>query len=361
MTHKTADKESDMSLKVGIVGAAGYAGAELIRLVLGHPEFELVAITSNADAGQLLSAVYPSFAGVSDLVFTTHDAPELKSCDAVFLAVPHTAAMAQVPALLASGVSCFDLSADYRLSDASVFETWYAAEHTSPELLKTRAFGLPELFCQDLETAASSHAAGRPVLVACAGCYPTATSLAAAPAVRAGWVAQSGPVVVDAISGVTGAGTHFCSADENLEAYGVGKHRHTPEIEQILGLTDRVVFTPHLAPLKRGLLSTVTLPLATQALEALTLEDAVDHYKKFYAGRTFVRVLDAGQQPKTASVVGTNAAQIGLALNKRAGVLVATGAIDNLCKGAAGQAVQCANIVFGFDERRGLPTVACPV
>ena len=286
-----------MSLKVGIVGAAGYAGAELIRLVLGHPEFELAAITSNADAGQPLSAVYPSFAGVSDLVFTTHDAPELKNCDAVFLAVPHTAAM----------------------------------------------------------------------LVACAGCYPTATSLAAAPAVRAGWVAQSGPVIVDAISGVTGAGkscnarTHFCSADENLEAYGVGKHRHTPEIEQILGLTDRVVFTPHLAPLKRGLLSTVTMPLTPQAIDTLTLEDVVDHYKQFYAGRTFVRVLDADQQPKTASVVGTNAAQIGLALNKRAGVLVATGAIDNLCKGAAGQAVQCANIVFGFDERRGLPTVACPV
>ncbi len=207
----------------------------------------------------------------------------------------------------------------------------------------------------------------KPVLVACAGCYPTATSLAAAPAVRAGWVAENGPVIVDAISGVTGAGkscnarTHFCSADENLEAYGVGKHRHTPEIEQILGLTDRVVFTPHLAPLKRGLLSTVTMPLAPQALDSLTLEDVVDHYRKFYSGRTFVRVLDAGQQPKTASVVGTNAAQIGLALNKRAGVLVATGAIDNLCKGAAGQAVQCANIVFGFDERRGLPAVACPV
>lgn len=356
-----------MSLKVGIVGAAGYAGAELIRLVLGHPEFELAAITSNADAGQPLSAVYPSFAGVSDLVFTTHDAPELKNCDAVFLAVPHTAAMAQVPALLAAGVSCIDLSADYRLNDPATFEAWYAAEHTSPELLKSRAFGLPELFCQDLETAASDHADGKPVLVACAGCYPTATSLAAAPAVRAGWVAQSGPVIVDAISGVTGAGkscnarTHFCSADENLEAYGVGKHRHTPEIEQILSLTDRIVFTPHLAPLKRGLLSTVTMPLTPQAIDTLTLEDVVDHYKQFYAGRTFVRVLDAGQQPKTASVVGTNAAQIGLALNKRAGVLVATGAIDNLCKGAAGQAVQCANIVFGFDERRGLPTVACPV
>ena len=214
---------------------------------------------------------------------------------------------------------------------------------------------------------AQPDADGKPVLVACAGCYPTATSLAAAPAVRAGWVAENGPVIVDAISGVTGAGkscnarTHFCSADENLEAYGVGKHRHTPEIEQILGLTDRIVFTPHLAPLKRGLLSTVTLPLTPQAIDSLALEDVVDYYKQFYAGRTFVRVLDAGQQPKTASVVGTNAAQIGLALNKRAGVLVATGAIDNLCKGAAGQAVQCANIVFGFDERRGLPTVACPV
>ena len=155
-------------------------------------------------------------------------------------------------------------------------------------------------------------------MVACAGCYPTATSLAAAPAVRAGWVAENGPVIVDAISGVTGAGkscnarTHFCSADENLEAYGVGKHRHTPEIEQILGLTDRVVFTPHLAPLRRGLLSTVTMPLAPQTLDTLALEDVVDHYKKFYAGRTFVRVLDAGQQPKTASVVGTNAARLAL-------------------------------------------------
>ena len=229
-----------MSLKVGIVGAAGYAGAELIRLVLGHSEFELVAITSNADAGQPLSAVYPSFAGVSDLVFTTHDAPELKSCDAVFLAVPHTAAMAQVPALLAAGVSCFDLSADYRLSDPAVFEAWYAVEHTSPDLLKTRAFGLPELFCQDLEAAAADHAADKPVLIACAGCYPTATSLAAAPAVRAGWVAQGGPVIVDAISGVTGAGkscnarTHFCSADENLEAYGVGKPRRSSNPKTML-------------------------------------------------------------------------------------------------------------------------------
>ena len=222
---------------------------------------------------------------------------------------------------------------------------WFTMKYVWPPIMKA------------LDEGAQVVLAGR--------CYDPAVF--AAPAVRAGWVAQSGPVIVDAISGVTGAGkscnarTHFCSADENLEAYGVGKHRHTPEIEQILGFTDRVVFTPHLAPLKRGLLSTVTMPLTPQAIDTLTLEDVADYYKQFYAGRTFVRVLDAGQQPKTASVVGTNAAQIGLAFNKRAGVLVATGAIDNLCKGAAGQAVQCANIVFGFDERRGLPTVACPV
>ena len=354
-----------MSIRVGIVGAAGYAGAELVRLLLAHPDFEVVAITSNADAGQSLASVYPSFTGVSELAFTTHDDPALKSCDAVFLAVPHTAALAQVPGLLEAGVSVFDLSADYRLSNPAVYEAWYGAKHTSPELLATRAFGLPELFPGDLAAAAERHRAGEAVLVACAGCYPTATSLAARPAIDAGWVRADAPIVVDAISGVTGAGkscnarTHFCSAEENLEAYGVCKHRHTPEIEQILSAPDRVVFTPHLAPLKRGLLSTVTLQLAPGA--DLTAEAAVERYRDFYADRPFVRVLDAGQMPRTASVVGSNACQIGLAVNARAGVLVATGAIDNLCKGAAGQAVQCANLVFGLGEERGLPTCAMPV
>lgn len=355
-----------MAIRVGIVGAAGYAGAELTRLVLAHPELELAAITSNADAGQPLASVYPAFAGVSDLCFTTHDDPVLASCDAVFLAVPHTAALAAAPGLLAQGVSVFDLSADYRLADPAVYEQWYGTPHTSPELLATRAFGLPELFADDLARVAAAHAAGEAVLVACAGCYPTATSLAAAPAVRMGIVAPEGPVVVDAISGVTGAGkganarTHFCSADENLEAYNVCRHRHTPEIEQICDLPGRIVFTPHLAPLKRGLLSTVTLPLATDARE-LTAEDLVARYRDFYAGRSFVRVLDAGQCPKTSSVAGSNACQVGLAVDARTGVLVAMGAIDNLCKGAAGQAVQCLNIVFGFDERRGLPSAALPV
>lgn len=356
-----------MPYKVGIVGAAGYAGAELVRLLLAHPDFEVVAITSNADAGHPLAEVYPAFAGVSDLVFSSHDNPRLKSCDAVFLAVPHTAALAMVPDLLAAGVSVFDLSADFRLDSAKVYEEWYGTAHTAPELLKTRAFGLPELFAADLDVAAERHAAGESVLVACAGCYPTATSLAARPALDAGWVRADVPIVVDAISGVTGAGkscnarTHFCSADENLEAYGAAKHRHTPEIEQILSAPGRVVFTPHLAPLKRGLLSTVTLQLTSEAAAELTTESAVDAYRAAYAGRPFVRVLDAGQMPRTASVLGSNACQIGLAVNTRTGVLIAVGAIDNLCKGAAGQAVQCANIVFGLDEERGLPLGALPV
>ena len=353
-----------MSYKVGVIGAAGYAGAELVRLLVQHPEFELVAITSNADAGTPLDEAYPAFAGASGLTFTTHDDPQVKSCDLVFLAVPHTAALAQVPGLLAAGVTVVDLSADYRLADAKVYEQWYGATHTSPELLATRAFGLPELFGDDLARARELRAAGKPALVACAGCYPTATSLSSAPAVRAGW--SQGLVVVDAKSGVTGAGkgcnakTHFCSADEDVQAYKVGCHRHTPEIEQILGKPGEVVFTPHLIPMKRGLLSTVYLRLTAEAAD-MTVEDMLVCYRDFYDGRPFVQVLPAGRQPKTASVVGTNVCQVGLAKDERTGTLVCTGAIDNLCKGAAGQAVQCANIVFGLGEACGLPRVGMPV
>lgn len=353
-----------MSYKVGIIGAAGFAGAELVRLVLQHPEFELAVITSNADAGTSLADVYPAFAGASDLVFTTHDDPAVKSCDLVFLAVPHTAAMAQVPALLDAGVTVVDLSADYRLADKDVYEQWYGAKHTSPELLATRSFGLPELFAEDIDRAHELHVAGKPALVACAGCYPTATSIASAPAIRAGWT--QGLVIVDAKSGVTGAGkgcnakTHFCNADEDVQAYNVGKHRHTPEIEQILGKPGEVVFTPHLVPQRRGILSTVYLQLTPEAA-SMSVEEMVDYYANFYAGRPFAQVLPAGKLPRTSSVTGTNVCQVGLAKNERTNTLVAIGAIDNLCKGAAGQAVQCANLVFGLAEDAGLARVGMPV
>lgn len=353
-----------MSYKVGIIGAAGFAGAELVRLVLQHPEFELAVITSNADAGTSLADVYPAFAGASDLVFTTHDDPAVKSCDLAFLAVPHTAAMAQAPALLDAGVTVVDLSADYRLADKDVYEQWYGAKHTSPELLATRSFGLPELFGEDIDRARELHAAGKPALVACAGCYPTATSIASAPAIRAGWT--QGLVIVDAKSGVTGAGkgcnakTHFCNADEDVQAYNVGKHRHTPEIEQILGKPGEVVFTPHLVPQRRGILSTVYLQLTPEAA-SMSAEEMVDYYDGFYAGRPFAQVLPAGKLPRTSSVTGTNVCQVGLAKNERTNTLVAIGAIDNLCKGAAGQAVQCANLVFGLAEDAGLARVGMPV
>ena len=353
-----------MSYKVGIIGAAGFAGAELVRLVLQHPEFELAVITSNADAGTSLADVYPAFAGASDLVFTTHDDPAVKSCDLAFLAVPHTAAMAQVPALLDAGVTVVDLSADYRLADKDVYEQWYGAKHTSPELLATRSFGLPELFGEDIDRAHELHVAGKPALVACAGCYPTATSIASAPAIRAGWT--QGIVIVDAKSGVTGAGkgcnakTHFCNADEDVQAYNVGKHRHTPEIEQILGKPGEVVFTPHLVPMRRGILSTVYLQLTPEAA-SMSVEDMVDYYAGFYSGRPFAQVLPAGKLPRTSSVTGTNVCQVGLAKNERTNTLVAIGAIDNLCKGAAGQAVQCANLVFGLAEDTGLARVGMPV
>lgn len=354
-----------MAYRAGVVGAAGYAGIELVRRLIEHPEFELSVITSNADAGSRLTDLYPAFLGVSDLVFSTHDCEELRSCDVAFLAVPHTAALAIAPSLLEADVTVVDLSADYRLKDPAVYEKWYGTPHTSPELLKTCAFGLPEITRDELDRVAADHAAGSAVLVACAGCYPTATSLAAYPAVSRGWV--QGTVNVQAISGVTGAGkkcterTHFCHANENVEAYGVGKHRHTPEIEQILGLPGRVLFIPHLAPLNRGLLSTVTMQLTDHAASDFSLDAALQAYNDFYRDSPFVTVLPAGQSPRTDSVVGSNRAQVGLAYHEPTHTLIAMGAIDNLCKGAASQAVQCANIVFGLPETTGLMAMSNPV
>ena len=280
----------------------------------------------------------------------------------MFLAVPHTAAIAQAPALVEAGVAVIDLSADFRLKDPRVYEQWYQVKHTATDLLAEAAFGLPELFRDGLESLAEKRAQGKGVLVGCAGCYPTATSLAAAPAIRAG-LAADGPIVVDAVSGVSGAGkkaterTHYCFADENVEAYGVGNHRHTPEIEQILGIEGRLVFTPHLAPLDRGLLSTVTIPLADASLTQVDLDKL---YSDFYKDASLVTVLTGGLQPKTSSVAGTCRAHVAAVLNEHAKVIVATCAIDNVGKGAAGQAVQCANIVFGLPETAGLAQIAIP-
>lgn len=336
-------------IRTAIVGAAGYAGAELVRLVLGHPELELVTVTSAQDEGRRVSEVYPALAGC-DLVYEAHDAATVASADLAFLAVPHTAAMSLAPALLDAGLVVVDASADFRLRDPAVFESTYQAPHAAPELIAEAAYGLPELWRDLLR--------GRR-LVACPGCYPTAALLACAPAVRAG-VVTSRRVVVDAISGVSGAGrtpspsTHFVAVTESVAAYKVATHRHTPEMAQgleDLGLADAaVVFTPHLAPLSRGLLATVYLEVSRDLTEA----DARRLYRDAYAGEPFVVVCAPGTQPQTAHVRGSNRAHIGLALDEPSNTLIVTCAIDNLVKGTSGQAVQCANVVFGLEETLGL-------
>ena len=337
-------------IRAAVVGGAGYTGIETVRLLLGHPEFEVTVVTSAADAGKALDAVYPALAGCG-LVFEDPSECDIAgSADAVFLAVPHTAAMALVPAFMSAGLTVIDLSADFRLKDAAVYESWYDASHTAPTLLGTAVYGLPEL------TRASLPGAR---LVACPGCYPTATALAAAPAIEAG-LADPSLVIVDAKSGVSGAGrslalgSHFANANEAVRPYKVGTHRHTPEIEQTLsaisGSPVSVCFAPHLVPMTRGLLSTVYL----RAAVGVTTADAIDAYRARYAEEPFVTVHPEGVMPSTHEVAGSNRAHIGVALDRGSGMLVVACAIDNLVKGSGGQAIQSANVVFGFDETAGL-------
>ena len=344
-------------VRAAVVGAAGYAGVEAVRILLAHPSFELSCITSASDEGMPIAQLYPALSGITGLVFDAHDVDVVAAkAEIAFLAVPHTASLALTPALVARGVQVIDLSADYRLSDPEVYEMWYGAEHTSTDLLARAVYGLPELAREQLRAA--------PPVVACPGCYPTASALAALPLVEAGLLG-AGPVVVSALSGVSGAGrtptarTQFSSADESAGAYGL-PHRHTPEIAQTLsraaGHAVEVVFTPHLVPMKRGLVATAFVPLAEQ----LSDEEAQGLYERRYEGEPFVHVLPAGQMPQSGWVVGGNHAQVGVKVAPGGTTLIASCAIDNLVKGAAGQAVQAANLVCGFAEDTGL-ALATPI
>jgi len=335
---------------VAIVGAAGYAGIEAVRLVLGHPRLRLAIATSAADAGKQIAEVYPALTGATDLAFSVPDVTTIAAgAEAVILAVPHTAAMALVPDLLDAGLTVVDMSADFRLRDVHTFESWYGAPHTAPDLLERAVFGLPELDRSGLSGAK---------LVACPGCYPTATVLAALPALAAGLSAGS-RIIVDAKSGASGAGrtpaagTQFVTVNEALAPYKVAVHRHTPEMEQALsdaaGREVSVTFVPHLVPMTRGLLSTVYLDVQP----GVTTGEALEVYKRRYADESFVHVHDAGVMPSTAEVRGTNRASIGVVVDERANTLVAACAIDNLGKGAAGQALQCLNAALGFRETEG--------
>lgn len=340
-----------MAVKASILGATGYTGAELVRLLAAHPAVELVGLTTQSYAGQPFWEVYPHLLGYVDLVCREQDVGALvRESDVIFAALPHGHAMHLAGEILGAGKALVDLGADFRLADARTFAAWYKMEHAAPELLPRAAYGLPEIHREKIRESR---------LVANPGCYPTGAILALAPLLRERLV-ETGSIVIDAKSGVSGAGrapslnTHFCEVNESIKAYGVASHRHTPEIEQELsrlaGEPVVVSFTPHLVPMTRGILCTAYARLACTAETA----ELVEIYRRFYAGERFVRVLPPGMLPATKMVAGSNHCDIGLVVDRRARRVVVVSAIDNLLKGAAGQAVQNMNIMFGLPEGEGL-------
>jgi N-acetyl-gamma-glutamyl-phosphate reductase len=341
-------------LRVAVAGASGYMGAELLRLLSVHPNARVTAVTSERLSGERVDRVYPHLRGLSDLVFGELDSARLaESADLVFLALPHMESQRAVPALRRLGRKAIDLSADYRLSDASLYATWYKGAHEDPEGLREAVYGMPELHRKSIAGAS---------LVASPGCYPMGAVLAVAPLLRSGWGSTDG-IVIDGKSGVTGAGAQgrkidpmylYTEANENVQAYGIASHRHTPEIEQELSaLAGRPVvvsFTPHLVPLNRGLYTTASVPLERPG----TTGELVDLYREFYAGEPFVRVLDEGLRPATRAVVGSNFCDVTVVADLRARRAVCVSAIDNLGKGGSANGVQNLNIMMGWDERAGL-------
>jgi N-acetyl-gamma-glutamyl-phosphate reductase len=333
-------------VRTGILGASGYTGAELLRLAAGHPELDVVYATADSMAGTRAGDLYPSVAAAyPDLVFDALDPSRVDGLDLLFLALPHGTSMDLVPDLRKRVGTIIDLAADFRLKDPGLYPIWYDETHTAPELLAEFAFGIPELYRDEIK--------GAP-LVAAAGCYVTAAALALAPFVRAGAVETTG-IVVDAASGVSGAGralkhtTHFGTANEDFTAYGLLTHRHTPEIEQAIGA--QVLFTPHLAPMTRGILATCY----ARPTGATTTADLFDILHTAYDDEPFVLVRD--EPPSTKAAYGSNSAHVTVRHDTRTGWIVVLCALDNLVKGASGQAVQCANLALGLDETTGLTTV----
>lgn len=339
---------------VGIAGATGYTGAELLRLLLAHPHAQPVVLSSHSHAGRAAGSVLPQFAGALEATFVKTEPQAFAKCDVVFLCLPHGQAGALVAQLHRANPhqKVIDLSADLRLKDPQAYAAWYKRDHPAPELLGQAAYGLPELF----RTVVRSS-----TLVANPGCYPTGALLALAPLVRLGL--SEGPFILDSKSGVSGAGKearddlHFPETNEALRAYAIGSHRHTPEIEQglaALGSASPITFTPHLVPMNRGILTTAYAP----ASEGLTQDALTKAYQKLYAEEPFVQVVEAAD---VKHVRGSNQCHVAPTLVERTRTIVAVSAIDNLVKGAAGQAVQNMNLLLGLPETDGLPTSgACP-
>ena len=338
-------------IKVSVLGATGYAGIELVRLLSSHKEVEITNLVSKSFAGKKLSEIYPNFSGVLDIELTDLDIEKVvKESDIVFTALPHGASKEVIPALFKSGVKVVDLSGDFRYDDIKVYEQWYGEPHSSPEVLKESVYGLCELHREKIKNAS---------LIGNPGCYTTCSILGAAPLLNSKIIDEDS-VIIDAKSGVTGAGRStnldysFCECTENMKAYKIATHRHTSEIEQELSKfaskNIMVSFTPHLVPLKRGILATIYANLTKD----VTDEEIYEIYKEFYKGEQFVRIYEPGKLPETNHVAGSNFVDIGFKVDKRLKRVIITSAIDNVVKGAAGQAVQNMNIMFGFKENEGI-------
>lgn len=334
------------SHRVGIVGASGYTGAELLRLIAAHPDLELVVATGDSMAGRRAADLYPSLAvGYPDLVFSQFDLDAVTGLDLVFLGLPHEASMQLAPQIVGKAGCVVDLSAAFRLKDATNYPTYYGFEHSEAELLAEAVFGLPELHRPELAGAR---------LIATPGCHVTAATLALQPLVAAGLVEETG-VIVNNVTGITGAGRNptetnvFTNIDSNVVAYGLTHHRHTPEMEQEIGA--QITFTPHLVPMSRGILATCyarpTAGCSPERIDA-ALRDA-------YADEPFTTVIEAA--PATKSVLGSNAALVSARFDQRTQTVISMCAIDNLTKGASGGALQAANVALGLDETAGLSTI----
>ena len=345
---------ANQKIKIGIVGGTGYTGVELLRLLAIHPHAELTAITSRGEAGLPVADMFPSLRGFVDLAFADPATADLSSCDVVFFATPHGVAMSQAQALLKANVKIIDLAADFRLQDTAVFEKWYKMPHSCPDVLGEAVYGIPELNREQIKTA---KVIGNP------GCYPTTVILGLAPLLEAGLIDFSAPIIADAKSGVSGAGRKaevaslFAESSDNMKAYGVSGHRHHPEIHaqltQLSGANIDFIFVPHLIPMIRGMLSTIYVKLTDAGQKA----DLQALYEQRYAHEQFVDVLPAGNMPETRSVRGSNQLRIALQKQANTGYLTVVAVQDNLVKGAAGQAIQNMNIMFGFDEHCGLQVV----
>ena len=340
-------------VNTAVIGGSGYTGIELIRLLSAHPDLKLTCATSRQYEGQPIEDVFPSLRGITDLVFSSPD-PLLvaRSASVAFTALPHETAMEYIPKLLDQGLKVVDLSADFRLRNAEVYGTWYQT-HTAPRLLEEAVYGLPEIH-QDAVRQAR--------LVANPGCYPTSAILVLAPLLHNGWI-DPDTIIVDSKSGASGAGrsasvaTIFCEVNEAFKAYKIGEHRHTPEIEQELsrlaGRSVTISFTPHLVPMNRGILTTTYASLNADIEEKLLFARAQD----FYDNAPFVRVLPPGRFPSTSFVTGSNYCDIGYKIDRRTRRVVGVSAIDNLVKGASGQAIQNMNLMLGLEETAGLHIV----